>query len=249
MSLLSSTDHDAIELATLAAVAPDTIEHAHHWLIPIDRGSIGRAKSATPLWAAACDEASLDHIEQRYQAAKLPPAFRVPDLPHFADLHQRLQARGYQASRPTLVQTAAVQTMRELASPESVSVDMQPDAAWCQLFLGPGFDPVDGASRVNTLGRAHGNVFASLRMDGCTLSGGAGSFSHGWASVHGMRTVATHRGRGLATQVLAALAEVAQSRGLDRCFLQVEADNQAALALYRRAGFHDAWRYAYWARP
>ena len=72
------------------------------------------------------------------------------------------------------------------------------------------------------------------------------SFSHGWASVHGMRTAQDCRGRGLAQSVLAALADAARAKGYDRMFLQVEAHNAAALALYRRCGFSLAWTYSYW---
>lgn len=34
--------------------------------------------------------------------------------------------------------------------------------------------------------------------------------------------------------------------GMARVFLQVEAGNTAAQALYRRAGFETAWSYVYW---
>ena len=79
------------------------------------------------------------------------------------------------------------------------------------------------------------------------MAAGAGSYSNGWASVHGMRTDQAHRGQGLAGRVLAALADEAARRGLDRTFLQVEAGNEAAQALYRRAGFTTAWAYEYWS--
>jgi N-acetylglutamate synthase len=114
------------------------------------------------------------------------------------------------------------------------------------VFVGEGFDPVDGASRVATLSRAPGALFASIREGGETVAAGMGGFSHGWASVHGMRTALHCRGRGLAGRVLATLADAAQQRGIDRVFLQVEAANASALALYRRAGFATAWTYSYW---
>jgi len=64
--------------------------------------------------------------------------------------------------------------------------------------------------------------------------------------VHGMRTDAAQRGHGLAGRVLAGLARVALERGFDKVFLQVEAQNDPALALYRRAGFETRWQYRYW---
>jgi len=126
---------------------------------------------------------------------------------------------------------------------------MRPRPAGPEVFLGEGFDPVEGASRVKTLSRAPGSLFASVREDGRTVAAGAAAFGHGWASVHGMRTAQDRRGRGLAGRILAALAQEALKRGHDRIFLQVQADNPAAQALYRRAGFTLAWSYDYWSRP
>jgi hypothetical protein len=91
-------------------------------------------------------------------------------------------------------------------------VDTAPDEAWAALFLGEGFDPVDGAHRVRVLARAQGSLYASVREGGRTVAAGAMAFGHGWASVHGMRTDAAQRGHGLAGRVLAGLARVERSR-------------------------------------
>jgi ribosomal protein S18 acetylase RimI-like enzyme len=82
-----------------------------------------------------------------------------------------------------------------------------------------------------------------------TIAVGCGSFGHGWVSFHGMRTDLSRRGEGLAGRVLAGLAGEALARGIDRAFLQVEEKNAPARALYRRAGFTQAWRYFYWSKP
>jgi ribosomal protein S18 acetylase RimI-like enzyme len=125
---------------------------------------------------------------------------------------------------------------------------MTPDQGWAAVFLGEGFDPADGASRVKILSRAAGTLFASVRQEGRTVAAGAASFAHGWASVHGMRTALAYRGHGFAGRVLATLAARAQAHGYERMFLQVTADSTPALALYRRAGFELAWTYAYWRK-
>jgi ribosomal protein S18 acetylase RimI-like enzyme len=114
------------------------------------------------------------------------------------------------------------------------------------MFLGEGLDPVDGASRSKALSRAEGTLFASLRESGQTLACGAACYAEGWLSMHGLRTAAGQRGRGLAGKLIRAMALEAQRRGIDRAFLQVDATNAPALALYRRAGMATAWSYAYW---
>jgi ribosomal protein S18 acetylase RimI-like enzyme len=61
-----------------------------------------------------------------------------------------------------------------------------------------------------------------------------------------MRTHAAHRGQGLARRVLVTMAMEARRRGLTKVFLQVDAGNAPAIALYRRAGMVIAWPYSYW---
>jgi ribosomal protein S18 acetylase RimI-like enzyme len=245
---LTAADIDSIERATLAAVSPEATEEIPGWLLAFDRGTVSRARSAAPLLHTTPDAAVLDEIEARYRAHRLPAMFRVPDIPAFDGIRATLVKRGYTASKPTEVHTAATSGVMRIAVPDA-DVALQPDEGWAQVFLGEGFDPVDGASRVAILSRASGTLFASVREQGRTVAAGAGAFAHGWASVHGMRTAQDRRGRALAARVLATLAAAAASRGHSRMFLQVEAHNPPAQALYRRAGFGRAWTYVYWKQP
>ena len=239
---------ESIERATVAAVSPEEVQELDGWLLAFDRGTIGRAQCAVPLAHVACDLRVIEQIEAQYAARGLPAVFRLAIDTCFDALRSELQQRGYAAAKPTWVQIATVQAMRQVTDQPMAEVDPTPDAAWTALFLGEGFDPMDGASRVDSLSRSTNNVYASMREAGHTLAGGAASFGHGWASVHGMRTVLNQRGRGLAGRVLAGLAQAAIERGLEQVFLQVEANNSAAQALYKRAGFTTAWTYEYWSK-
>lgn len=244
---LRNDDIESLERATLAAVSPEAVEELEGWLLPFDSGTVGRAKSAVPMSHTVAHETLVARIEARYTARGMKPMFRVATAACFDIFRQELTRRGYVAGKPTLVQTGSARTMCQVATQPVADISDTPDAAWAALFLGEGFDPVDGASRVKSLSRALDSVYASLRESGKTVAAGAGSYSNGWASVHGMRTDQAHRGQGLAGRVLAALADEAARRGLDRTFLQVEAGNEAAQALYRRAGFTTAWAYEYWS--
>lgn len=53
------------------------------------------------------------------------------------------------------------------------------------------------------------------------------------------------RGQGLGTAILHASLRWAKLKGARKAWVQVEADNAAALALYRRAGFRDVYGYSY----
>ncbi len=244
------TDIESIERATVAAVAPERVDECPGWLLPMDSGTVGRARSAVPLRHAPQPFEGLEAIVQAYRAAGFPPALRLPEAPAFVPWHQALQAQGWQRRQPTWTQVGTVQALLDLpANGPDAQLAAQPDAAWMAMYLGAGLDPVDGASRARALARAQGLRYASVQRAGETVACGAASYSHGWLGVHGMRTAAAQRGQGLAACVLRAMAQEARQRGIERVFLQVDQHNAPALALYRRAGLATAWGYAYWRLP
>ncbi|MDB5874716.1 MAG: GCN5-related N-acetyltransferase [Ramlibacter sp.] len=239
---------ESIERATLAALSPQSQEEVAGWILPFDTGAVGRAKSAVPLAHGPCDPSLFDEIEARYAARGLPAMLRIPGVAAFDALRELMARRGYAPGRATYVDTAATRDVLRVSDGARAHTGPRPDAGWASVFVGEGFDPVDGASRVATLGRAPGALFASILEGEDTVAAGMAAFSHGWASVHGMRTAQHCRGQGLAGRVLSTLAQAALARDHENMFLQVEAENTSARALYRRAGFRTAWNYTYWQK-
>jgi ribosomal protein S18 acetylase RimI-like enzyme len=247
MMQLTAEDIEAIERATLAAVPPATLEEAHGWLLGLDGGTVGRAHSAVPLRHDLPPDAPvLQAIEERYAAHGLRCVLRLPRGAAFDSLRAAIAPRYSDTSPPVLVKVGAVQAMAQLAGAIAVQVAAVPDAGWASVFLGEGFDPVDGTSRVAILRRSSDSVFASVQADGRVVAVGCACFSHGWVGIHGMRTLAGFRGRGFAAAILQAFAREAKARGIAHAFLQVEEVNTGARALYQRAGFATAWAYSYW---
>jgi len=244
----AAADVESIERATLAAVSPRVVEPLEGWLLAMEAGTIGRAKSAVPLRHEAADPAILARIESRYAARDLRTILRVADASCFEPLHAEMRGRGYRPTQPTLVQIASAAQVAGAESDAGVAVACAPSEHWASVYTGEGFDAADGANRVKAFSRAPDAVYASIDEAGETLAVGIAAFGFGWASVHGMRTARAQRGRGLARRVLGALASAALRRGVDAIFLQVEEANAAARALYEGAGFAPAWRYAYWMR-
>ena len=231
------------------AVSPEARTELVDWILPFDPGTVGRAKSAVPLKHAAPDVSVLREIEATYASRACPVMLRIPVLPTFDGFRHHLAEAGYREHTITEVQIADARSMRAVSDDAPAEVLGAPTDAWASVFLGEGFDPVDGTSRVRKLGQAAGSLFATLLQDDCPAAAGAASFSHGWASIHGMRTAQGRRGCGLASRVLATLAAAAIARGYQTIFLQVAADNAPAKSLYERAGFTHAWSYSYWVAP
>lgn len=242
---MTRADIEAIERATVAAVAPRRLVETCGWLIPLDDGAIGRAKSAAPL-AHDGTPSTIDVVEAAYEEAGLPPAFRLADTEGLAAVRQALEGRGYEPGRPTIVMTGVVADLAAFHV-EAAELLVQPNEAWARVFSGEGFDPADGASRAAQLARAPDALFGQVSGQAGPAAVGVVNFGQGWAAISGLRTSLAERGRGHASRLLAAFGRAAQARGIERVFLQVEANNPARV-LYARAGFAEAWTYCYWQR-
>ena len=243
---MKPADIESLERATVEGVAPASVVEIAGWLVPLDDGAIGRAKSAVPL-RHDLDASAIGEIEAAYWTQGLSPAFRIADKPGLRAVRDALATRGYETGKPTVVEVGDVDRLAALRDRPG-DLLTTPDEAWGAVFLGEGFDPADGASRVAALTRSPDALYGCVREDGRTVAVGCVTFGYGWAAIHGMRTDADKRGRGLASQVLAALGRATQARGIDRVFLQVEEGNKDARSLYRKAGFQPAWPYRYWSR-
>lgn len=244
--MLTPGDIESLERSVVAAVAPERVVEIAGWLVPLDAGPIGRAKSAVPLRHDADPDAVAD-VEQIYLAMRLPPAFRLAETPGLGPVAAELTRRGYVAGTPTIMKTGTAAGLAAL-SDHPAELLAAPDAAWAACFTGEGFDPQEGAARVRNLARSPDALYAAIRDGGRTLACGVVTFNHGWVGVHGMRTAPDARRRGLAGRVLAAFGRAAADRGIDRVVLQVTEENPAR-GLYRSAGLSPVWRYHYWTRP
>jgi len=217
------------------------------WRLNASSGHSMRINACWPLAAPDRDpDAAIAAVEAWYAARSLPSRFKLTDgVIAPTDLADRLAARGYHAGKETLVMTGSVRGEGEL----SVRISSTPDATFEAVFTASTGDPEDGRERIEALGRIPPPAcFARLDIDGAPAAIGVAALGGGFAGVFGMRTVPAHRRRGLARRVLRALLAEVRQGGVERAWLQVEADNAAAIALYADEGFEPAYRYRYWSR-
>lgn len=246
----------AIERATLQAVVPDHCLHWPGWLLPMTRGTVGRAQSATPLSHDVLPTAEfIDQLAQTYRAQGHVPAMRLPEGPAWATVHAHLQSRGWQRSQPTWTLIHQAQALldrvrpRDLQAISQVLCNREATPPWLALFLGPGFDPVDGEHRRRLLARSRCTLYAGVPAEAAgphMRAVGAGTLAEGWLGLHGLRTQVEERGKGWARAIMMTLTQAAVAQDIEQVFLQVDAANEAAISLYRQLGFAPGWCYAYW---
>ena len=129
----------------------------------------------------------------------------------------------------------------------TVSNQLDPDFTAVMAATAP--SPEDGAERLAALDRvAQPRLFAKLVRADQAAAIGACAVEGAWAGIFGMRTHPGHRRQGLASQILQALLIKAADHGAAAAYLQVEAKNSGAIALYEAEDFETVYRYVYWEK-
>lgn len=217
------------------------------WRLTSTDGFSGRVNACWPLGAPdrPLDEA-IAAVEAWYRGQGRRPVFKLAgDAVFPPDLANELARRGYVASTETVVMTGPALG----AADPQVRVDGALDPAFAAVFAAAGNgDPADARERLETLERMpQPRGLARLDEGGAPVAIGAVGIEADWAGIFAMRTDPGHRRKGLAWRVFHALLAHAADHGARRAYLQVEAANAPAIALYERAGFAEAYRYLYWS--
>ena len=223
------------------------------WLLRASGGFTGRANSALPLGDPGMPPAgAVAAVADWYRARGLPPMIQLPmrlgEGALDGALDRLLAGRGWRLRPgPAVVMTGDSAAVACHAGDSGVVLAGEPDSRWLGRYRYRGSDLPPIARSV--LLSAPDQVFASVRRKDETVAIGRLSLAGGWGGLTAIEVGPAWRRSGLGTAVTAALAAEASRRGAGRIFLQVEEQNAAARALYRRCGFTDRHRYHYRIAP
>lgn len=219
------------------------------WLLRANGGFTRRANSVLPLRrpAGPLDE-TLDAARAWYAKRGLPLAIQLPmDARRLLDAE--LAELGWAPASPTQVLATRIPPLGNPDERErEVRILGAPDDDWMARYRG-GRTP---AQARGLLTRHDHAGFAEVRRDGRTVAIGRGAVDDGWLGITAVEVDPAFRGHGLAAAVLRALWRWgAQPPGTTHSYVQVEADNDAALALYERLGYwhHHHYWYRFEAGP
>jgi len=218
------------------------------WRLHASSGYSGRINACWPLGDPSRDlDAAIDAVEAWYVEQGLPPLFKAIDTAASVNVLDALAERLYRPRTTTLVMVAPAAACEVTG----IRLTSELDDGFAAVFLSAGpagsADPGDARERLATLARVPApRAFATGSPAGKPIAIGAAAVEGAWAGVFAMRTDPAHRRRGLARRVLAALTSFAAEQRAKRVYLQVEAGNAPAIALYQAAGFVEAYRYRYW---
>jgi GNAT superfamily N-acetyltransferase len=221
------------------------------WVLRFAGGVSRRANSASPLSLGAGGyDALIAACENHYRRHKLAGLFRIVSLLD-REFDDRLAACGYTAEGETITFYGDIAATPAAAHPQ-VTLLTHPSAYWCAAMA-----TLQGHSAVHA--RVYRRIvsrialsarFAILVDDGAPVALAYGVMQHGLLCYESVVTDPARRRRGYSRRVLAALAAWAKIEGATGVCLQVQADNEPALPLYRSIGLTtELYRYHYRRAP
>jgi ribosomal protein S18 acetylase RimI-like enzyme len=247
-----------VEDAGLNASAPPQQRWLDGWLV---RFSPGKAKRARCVQAVAPGRAPIEDklalAAQVFDAAGLPMVVRITPFSQPSGLDGALAARGWTAVDDTRVMVVgaldAVLGGVAEALPRGVSFERLGLAAFAltvgQLRGSPLSQREAHAERLEQ-SPVPGQGFALRRAgDGAVLACGLFAREADLVGVYDIFTAEAMRGQGLARRLCERLLAAARDDGARSAYLQVDAANAPARAVYRRLGFVDGYAYHYRVRP
>jgi ribosomal protein S18 acetylase RimI-like enzyme len=213
------------------------------WLWRYASGGSLRANSVSALAFTGSDpDAAVAAIERLYEAKGAPCRFTVSEVSAPADLDALLARRGYERGEDhmTLAKDIVGGTT---PLPADIAMMQGPTPDWLDIYLAGLSGNRRAVAPQLLAGLPAQRTYFGCRRDGRLVSSGLSIVDGLFASVQCMATHAAARRQGGARAVLQAIEANAIGAGCSTLYLQAEAANTAALALYRGFGFRLAGRY------
>lgn len=248
-----------IEDAGLNASAPPQQRWLDGWLVRLAPGKARRARCINALASGRLPLADkLALAGEAFAEAGLPLLLRITRFTQPADLDAQLAALGYTVLDPTQVMVKTMpQTLKQTQSLEPL-----PPGLNFERLDGEAFAQTVGALRESPpeqqAGHAHRLAHSPVPYRGFVLRDAAtsrvracGQFAREgrFVGLYDVFTDPLARGRGLATLLCERMLIESANEGAAVAYLQVAADNDAALRVYRHLGFVNGYGYHYRQPP
>lgn len=237
-----------IEDAALSVAQPSQQSFFDGWVLRYSAGKAKRARSINAIGAGVLSlPEKFAYCLDFYARHRLPCLFRITPFSRPDGLDRALDVAGFAAYQDTRVMKLAL-AEAGAASPSQrdvrvINVEQFTDA-FAKLH---GLDAAKAQAESERYARSAVDSIYLAQFDAAVpIACGSIAIDGALAGIFGMVTAASHRGRGIATTLVAALLARARSAGAKIAYLHVEADNTPARRAYSKFGFEDC--YAYWYR-
>jgi len=243
-----------IEDAGLNASAPPQQRWVDGWLVRFSPGKAQRARCINAVADGRMPvEEKLALCQALYRQAGLRMLLRVTPFSRPRGLDAWLARKHYHRFGESLVMVReAIETMPVLPLPDGLQLQEVETEAYAHII-----GELRETDEAQVQAHAQRLKLSPVPYRGRVLLGDGGQvLACAQVAVEGelvglydVFTAPAQRGRGLSGALCGQVLAQARQQGATLAYLQVDAHNHAALAVYRRLGFADAYSYHYRALP
>jgi GNAT superfamily N-acetyltransferase len=238
-----------VEDAGLHASATKGETDVDGWLVRLSPGKAKRSRCVNALARGAQPLADkLAQVRSLFDAAGLPLFLRITPFSEPRELDAELARRGWSLIDDTRVMVlASLEGLPQLPTPAGISSERAGPQAYAEAVGGLRGTPAPQVA-------AHAERLAGSpvpyegwlwKLDGRIVACAQTAAESDLVGLYDVFTTPGQRNRGLARALCSQLLAQARERGARTAYLQVDAANVAARALYQRLGFSDGYAYHY----
>ena len=210
-------------------------------------GYTKRANSANILTRQDGDySAVVNRCEKYFQEKEVPCIFRLPSFNGNQEFDRYLDRNNYQIIERSLVLSQSL----DGALFENQQLVSKRSREWMEDFCRVSNTDINNhEAHLDILDRINDRVLMVVLVeDGKEVACGVGVIHNGYFGLYDIVTEQYSRKKGYAAKLLSGMLFWAVSMGASTAYLQVVADNQAAINLYSKMGYKYCYEYWYRAR-
>ena len=256
-SLTAETPIDFVALEHAAFRAWPALQQAEHQgvVLRFANGYTKRANSANVLEPPQGDlEPWLAHYQAAFKAQNLPCIFRLPTVCEQQLLDDFLATKGFrlvdrsQVLFKPLLPNELQSSWPEFKITAPLQLQEKTHEQWIASYCAINEVALaDHQTHLDMLKRIEDKTLMLVLTDGeQELACGLGVLSGQYFGLFDIATKKSARNQGFANQLISAMLAWAVQQGANYSYLQVVADNQAAIRLYKKLGYQHG--YDYWYR-
>lgn len=241
---------DTLQVLMTAGMPPLVSTYVGDWLVRSAEGYTGRANSSLPVGDPGIPlDHAVDRVAAWYADHDQPALIQLPHpenvAPSATPLGTVLAQRGWRFFLRTLVMTRTTTARRAVAP--GVRVETSPSAPtddWWAAASPRALDHRETLARI--LGLVPESAYLTAYIGDRPVGHARLAFHGGWSGIFDVHTDPGARRTGVARAIMATAAGVAADRRIPMQYLQVAADNVAAVGLYESLGWqvHHEYHYA-----
>ena len=216
------------------------------WILRFANGYTNRLNSVNMIYPSKISPLEkIKFCEEIYTSLEIATIFKLTPL-SIDSLDMMLEDRGYKKTAPLNLMAAPI-TMRDTVDTKAIIANTI-NNTWQEnhFRLNSISDKLsietERMSQANTQNKV---LYASIAENDTIVASGFCVIEREYAGLFDIVVDSNQRGKGLGRNICTSLLNGAAKEGVKFAYLQVVADNIAAIALYNKLGFTDCYQYWY----